>query len=60
MKKSGKDARFEEAKLRMVMRLKNVSREETEKSISSRRIACTDAVGKQDNYSQMLAEEFFG
>ena len=30
MKKSGKDARFEEAKLKMVMKLRNVSREEAE------------------------------
>lgn len=60
MKKSDKDARFEEAKLRMVMKLKNVSREEAAKSISTRRIACADTVGKEEDDLLIPAEEFFG
>ena len=35
MEKTDKDARFEEAKLRMVMKLKKVSRKEAEKPIST-------------------------
>ena len=61
MKKSSKDARFEEAKLRMVMKLKKVSREEAAKSISTCHIACADAVGKAEDDDLLIsAEEFFG
>ena len=61
MKKSDKDVRFEEAKLRMVMKLRNVSREEAEKSISTRRIASANAVGKEEDDDLLVsAEEFFG
>ena len=60
MKKSDKDARFEEAKLRMVMKLRNVSREEAAKSISTNRVACADAVGKEEDDLLIPAEEFFG
>ena len=35
MEKTDKDARFEEAKFRMVMKLKKVSRKEAEKPIST-------------------------
>ena len=59
MKKSDKDARFEEAKLKMVMKLRNISREEAAKSISARRIAC--AAGKEEFVDLLVpAEEFFG
>ena len=61
MKKSDKDARFEEAKLKMVMKLRNVSREDAAKSISPRRIVCADAVGKEEDDDLLIsAEEFFG
>lgn len=60
MEKIVKDARFEEAKIRMIMKLRNVSREEAERSISIRRTACAEAVGKQDDDSLIPAEEFFG
>ena len=59
MKRSGKDARFEEAKLRMVMKLRNVSREEAKKSISTHRTVCVDIAGKQDDDLLISAEEFF-
>lgn len=60
MKKSSKDARFEEAKLRMVMKLKSVSREEAAKSIATRRIVCADAVRKDEDDDLLFsAEEFF-
>ena len=60
MKKSGKDVRFEEAKLRMVMKLRNVSRDEAETSISTHRTACADIAGMQDDDLLIPAEEFFG
>ena len=60
MEKTVKDARFEEAKLRMVMKLRNVSHEDAEKSISARRTACVYAVGKEDDDLLIPAEEFFG
>lgn len=59
MGKTVKDIRFEEAKHRMVMKLRNLSREEAEKSISTRRTACSVAVGKRDD-DLISAEEFFG
>ena len=60
MEKIVKDARFEEAKIRMIMKLRNVSREEAEKSISTRRTACSVAVGKEDDDFLIPADEFFG
>lgn len=60
MKKTVKDVRFEEAKIRMIMKLRNVSREEAERSISTRRTACAEAVGKSDDDILISAEEFFG
>lgn len=59
-KDARKDARFEEAKLEMVMKLKNISREEAEKAISPRRIVCTDIVKRQDDDLLISADEFFG
>lgn len=60
MEKTVKDARFEEVKLRMVMKLRKVSREEAEKSISTHRTACSVAVGKEDDDFLIPADEFFG
>lgn len=59
MEKAVKDARFEEAKLRMVMKLKKVSCDEAEKFISNRSTACAVAVGKRDD-DLISADEFFG
>ena len=44
----------------MIMKLRNVSREEAEKSISTRRTACSVAVGKEDDDFLIPADEFFG
>ena len=60
MEKTGKDVRFEEAKLRMVMKLRKVSREAAEKSISTHHTACVYAVGKENDDILISADEFFG
>ena len=59
MGKTVKDIRFEEAKLRMVMRLRNVSREEAKKSLSTHSTVCVDIAGKHDDDLLISAEEFF-
>jgi len=58
MRKSGKDL-FDEVKIKMMMRLNNMTRRQAEAEIAKRVRTSTDASKRDSDEEFMTAEEFF-